>query len=93
MLKRGIRGLWAAALIVALAGLGLHAATAPDRRADTPPETRMPVAVQSVVSDATTCATQCQVSHDRCRVQRKGSPSCDADRQLCLETCLRNKRR
>jgi hypothetical protein len=45
------------------------------------------------VAEGQTCPTTCQAEHDRCRVQRKGSPSCDADRQACLEKCLKQKRR
>jgi hypothetical protein len=43
------------------------------------------------VAQTTSCASECQAQHDRCRVQTKGSPSCDADRQRCLEICLQKK--
>ena len=46
-----------------------------------------------VAESATTCAGECQGQHDRCRVQTKGSPSCDAERQRCLEICLHKKRK
>ena len=45
------------------------------------------------VAQATSCASECQTQHDRCRVQTKGSPSCDAERQRCLEICLQRKKR
>lgn len=50
-------------------------------------------AVPRVLVQATSCASECQTQHDRCRVQTKGSPSCDAERQRCLEICLQRKRR
>jgi hypothetical protein len=45
------------------------------------------------VAQGGTCAGACQVEHDRCRVQTKGSPACDAARQRCLQACLATKRR
>ena len=44
-------------------------------------------------SQSSTCASECQTLHDRCRVQTKGSSVCDAERQRCLEVCLQRKRR
>lgn len=46
-----------------------------------------------VVTQSASCASDCQAQHDRCRVQTKGSPSCDAERQYCLEICLQKKKR
>ncbi|MGE0698855.1 MAG: hypothetical protein AB7O57_07150 [Hyphomicrobiaceae bacterium] len=45
------------------------------------------------VAEGSSCASECQDQHDRCRVQRKGSPSCDEDRQRCLQGCLQKKRK
>jgi hypothetical protein len=44
------------------------------------------------IAESTSCASACQAAHDRCRVLRKGSPSCDAERQGCLEKCLQKRR-
>jgi hypothetical protein len=43
-------------------------------------------------SEMASCASACQAAHDQCRVRRKGSPSCDAERQACLEKCLQKRR-
>ena len=53
------------------------------------PQSRPGVAI----AESTTCASECQSQHDRCRVQTKGSPSCDGERQRCLEICLHKKRK
>ncbi len=45
-----------------------------------------------VVADNRSCPNACQAAHDRCRIQRKGSPSCDAERQACLVSCLKKKK-
>ena len=34
------------------------------------------------------CAGQCRAHHNQCRLQTKGSPSCDAELQDCLQRCL-----
>jgi len=34
------------------------------------------------------CAAQCRDQHNRCRIATKGSPSCDAQLQACLQGCL-----
>ncbi|MDX2155972.1 MAG: hypothetical protein SFW09_05605 [Hyphomicrobiaceae bacterium] len=57
-----------------------------------PPATPPP-ATSFTVTDNRSCASDCQAAHDQCRVQRKGSPSCDAERQACLEKCLQKKKR
>ena len=44
-------------------------------------------------TQSATCAADCQTHHDRCRVRTKGSSSCDAERQACLEKCLQKKPR
>jgi len=45
------------------------------------------------VNESNSCASECQARHDRCRVQTKGSATCDAERQYCLEICLQKKKR
>lgn len=42
---------------------------------------------------STSCAAECQAQHDSCRVRTKGSPSCDAERQACLQKCLQKRPR
>ncbi len=36
---------------------------------------------------ANQCAQQCQAQHNQCRIQTKGSPSCDAALTQCLAAC------
>lgn len=33
------------------------------------------------------CIQQCRSAHNQCRIQSKGSPSCDAQLQSCLDSC------
>ncbi len=47
----------------------------------------------AVIAQDGSCAGACQTRHDQCRVQTKGSPSCDTDRQRCLQACLAAKKR
>ena len=47
----------------------------------------------AIVAQDSTCAGACQAQHDQCRVQTKGSPSCDAERQRCLQACIAAKKR
>lgn len=35
------------------------------------------------------CITQCRAAHSQCRVHTRGSQSCDAQLQACLQGCLR----
>lgn len=81
MLQRAISALLLAGLVTASAGMAaVHAAD--------------PVPPQSpiiIVQDS--CASACQAQHDRCRVETKGSPSCDAARQRCLQACLAQRKR
>ncbi len=60
----------------------------PEPKGPEPGGTPAPVAAPSA-----TCAADCQTHHDRCRVRTKGSPSCDAERQACLQKCLQKKTR
>lgn len=50
-----------------------------------------PVAKPQVV--ARSCPSDCQAQHDRCRVETKGSRTCDEARQACLQVCLQKKRK
>lgn len=34
------------------------------------------------------CAASCRAAHSQCRISTKGSPSCDAQLQSCLQGCL-----
>lgn len=55
----------------------------------TTPQSRLGV----VLVEGSSCASECQGQHDRCRVQTKGSSVCDAERQRCLEVCLQRKKK
>lgn len=37
---------------------------------------------------ANSCAASCRAAHSQCRISTKGSPSCDAQLQSCLQACL-----
>jgi hypothetical protein len=84
-----------------VAYLGLTSMAGDDEPAPAPPAPHAsPPAAQTLVqspavavAQSTSCAGECQAEHDRCRVQTKGSPSCDAERQRCLEVCLKKKKR
>jgi hypothetical protein len=51
------------------------------------------VSAPTIVADSTSCASTCQAEHDKCRVETKGGPVCDAKRQRCLQACLVKKGR
>jgi hypothetical protein len=98
MLPRSIRS-WSGsatrfAVVAALAMLpitgALHAdeplALLPSRNAS--PAISAPV----LVAEQSSCASTCQARHDQCRVATKGSPSCDSERQQCLQACLASKK-
>jgi len=40
-------------------------------------------------ASANACAASCRAQHNQCRISTKGSPSCDAALQRCLQGCLR----
>jgi hypothetical protein len=93
VLRRILIGSAMAALVVAAVS---RAAEPPAPSTVAPATVTPPVAIQpkaALASETTSCATTCQTEHDRCRIQRKGSPSCDAERQACLEKCLQKKSR
>ena len=33
------------------------------------------------------CVQQCRNAHNQCRIATKGSPSCDAQLQSCMDSC------
>lgn len=70
------------------AGLALWSFIAP-----TPAPIVITGSTDAAAAQSSSCVDQCQANHDRCRVQTKGSPVCDAERQRCLEQCLIRKRK
>ena len=58
-----------------------------------PPKDKPALSAAVPISSGASCAAACQSAHDICRIRRKGSPSCDAERQACLTKCLQQKRR
>lgn len=34
------------------------------------------------------CTDQCRARHDQCRLQTKGSPSCDTQQSACIQSCI-----
>jgi len=40
------------------------------------------------VAQANSCAASCRAAHNQCRISTKGSPTCDAQLQTCLQGCL-----
>jgi len=53
----------------------------------------LPPAPQSVQVAQDSCAASCRAQHNQCRIATKGSPSCDAQLQACMQRCIPNKRR
>ncbi|MBS0244633.1 MAG: hypothetical protein JSS20_20875 [Proteobacteria bacterium] len=84
---RNIVGLALAALLA----LALRAGAEEPR----PTPAAEPPASQSTarIAEGQTCPGECQARHDQCRVQTKGSPSCDAERQACLQKCITKKKK
>jgi hypothetical protein len=77
-----------------LALSGLLATLAADPVPLQPSPSALPaVSAPVVVAQDASCASACQAEHDQCRVATKGSPSCDAARQRCLQTCIANKKK
>ena len=46
------------------------------------------IATSVLAAKADTCAPSCRERHNQCRIQTKGSPSCDAQLQACLQSSL-----
>jgi hypothetical protein len=57
------------------------------------PATELPASGGVSIARNSSCASDCQTQHDRCRVVTKGSRTCDEDRQRCLEICLQKKKK
>lgn len=87
-------------LVFAFAGLAAIASRAyaaeigaPETR---PPDTSIQLPAGTTLKPlvvARSCASECQAQHDRCRVETKGSRTCDEARQRCLQVCLQKKRK
>ena len=78
------------ALAISLAAF----AAEPELQPRQPAPTAFPaVSAPVVVAQDASCANACQAEHDQCRVSTKGSPSCDAARQRCLQACILAKKR
>lgn len=39
------------------------------------------------LANADNCVSQCRNAHNQCRIATKGSPSCDAQLQACMDSC------
>jgi len=91
MFPRGVTSVMLAGVMaVALAVAG---ARAQDTQHFRPSPNALPaIQAPSVVAQDSSCAGACQVQYDQCRVQTKGSPSCDAARQRCLQACIASKK-
>lgn len=77
-----------------LALVGTLASWAADPQPLQPSPSALPaVTAPVIVAQDGSCASACQAEHDQCRVATKGSPSCDATRQRCLQTCIANKKK
>lgn len=46
------------------------------------------VPVPQVIAVADQCVPTCRQRHNECRIQTKGSPSCDAQLQACIQACI-----
>lgn len=87
MLLRTILGL---AIAVLLAGGAMAADPQPMQPA---PHALPAEGPPMTLVQGNSCANACQTEHDQCRVSTKGSPSCDAARQRCLQACIASKRK
>jgi hypothetical protein len=78
--------------MLVLAILGFAGATAGAHAAEWSTTQHQTSPAQPLVV-AKSCVSQCQAQHDRCRVETKGSRTCDEVRQHCLQICLQKKRK
>jgi hypothetical protein len=39
-------------------------------------------------AEANSCQQSCRASWNQCRIQNKGSPSCDGQLQSCMQACI-----
>lgn len=89
-----VRGVTSAMLAGVMAiVMAVAAARAEDAPHLRPSPNALPaIQAPAVVAQDNSCAGQCQAQYDQCRVQTKGSPSCDAARQRCLQACIASKK-
>ena len=40
-------------------------------------------------AEGNTCVSACRAAHSECRIRTKGSPSCDAQFQACMQNCVK----
>jgi hypothetical protein len=40
-------------------------------------------------AEGNSCVAACRAAHNSCRIASKGSPSCDAQFQACIQGCTR----
>lgn len=94
MLRRNMYGLGLLALMTLSSS-----ASATGRQIGEPPQSsplpaaELPASGGVSVARNSSCASDCQAQHDRCRVVTKGSRTCDEERQRCLEICLQKKKK
>ena len=73
MSNAGIHGL--AAVVVALCAALLSLAVEP-------------AGVKAQSAGASSCRSGCLAQYNQCRMSTKGSPTCDAQYQACLQACI-----
>lgn len=40
-------------------------------------------------AEGTSCVSACRAAHNECRIRTKGSASCDAQFQACMQGCVK----
>lgn len=95
MLQRRVASVMLAGLFaISLAGPHALAQERPAVQSLRPSPNALPaIQAPSVVAQDSSCASVCQAQHDQCRVQTKGSPVCDSERQRCLQACIAGKKK
>ena len=53
--------------------------------------TGLPGSSSCALAQASSCRSTCLAQYNQCRISTKGSPSCDAQYQSCLQTCVANR--
>jgi hypothetical protein len=46
-------------------------------------------ATSCALADGTSCVSACRAAHNDCRIRTKGSASCDAQFQACMQGCVK----
>lgn len=91
MFMRDVTSLVLAGLIAV--ATAMPGAVAQDTQRLRPSPNALPaIQAPAIVAQDSSCAGRCQAQYDQCRVQTKGSPSCDSARQQCLQACIASKR-